>query len=63
MAKIPEKWLVVITVLLGAFTIILNNSMLNPAVPCRAPDVLSLRDWVCCLDKSLAHSTELALLT
>ncbi|SES03348.1 Major Facilitator Superfamily protein [Salipaludibacillus aurantiacus] len=33
MAKIPEKWLVVITVLLGTFTIILNNSMLNPAVP------------------------------
>ncbi|WP_280772282.1 DHA2 family efflux MFS transporter permease subunit [Salipaludibacillus daqingensis] len=33
MAKIPQKWLVVITVLLGTFTIILNNSMLNPAVP------------------------------
>lgn len=33
MARIPEKWLVVITVLLGTFTIILNNSMLNPAVP------------------------------
>jgi EmrB/QacA subfamily drug resistance transporter len=29
----PEKWLVVIAVLLGTFTIILNNSMLNPAVP------------------------------
>ncbi|WNF36918.1 MDR family MFS transporter [Bacillaceae bacterium IKA-2] len=28
-----EKWLVVIAVLLGTFTIILNNSMLNPAVP------------------------------
>ncbi|GEL06946.1 MDR family MFS transporter [Salisediminibacterium halotolerans] len=33
MQKIPDKWLVVITVLLGAFTVILNNSMLNPAVP------------------------------
>ncbi|TVP87357.1 MAG: DHA2 family efflux MFS transporter permease subunit [Alkalicoccus sp.] len=33
MAKIPEKWLVVISVLLGTFTIVLNNSMLNPAVP------------------------------
>ncbi|SDO15844.1 MDR family MFS transporter [Alkalicoccus daliensis] len=33
MAKIPQKWLVVISVLLGTFTIILNNSMLNPAVP------------------------------
>ncbi|WP_338100788.1 MDR family MFS transporter [Salipaludibacillus agaradhaerens] len=33
MAKISQKWLVVITVLLGTFTIILNNSMLNPAVP------------------------------
>lgn len=33
MAKISEKWLVVISVLLGTFTIILNNSMLNPAVP------------------------------
>lgn len=30
---LPEKWLVVIAVLLGTFTIILNNSMLNPAVP------------------------------
>lgn len=29
----PEKWLVVIAVLLGTFTIILNNSMLNPTVP------------------------------
>ncbi|CAM4012229.1 ErmB/QacA family multidrug efflux protein [Alkalicoccus chagannorensis] len=33
MAKIPQKWLVVISVLLGTFTIILNNSMLNPAIP------------------------------
>ncbi|ADU28651.1 MDR family MFS transporter [Evansella cellulosilytica] len=33
MSKVPHKWLVVITVLLGTFTIILNNSMLNPAVP------------------------------
>lgn len=31
--KIEEKWLVVITVLLGTFSIILNNSMLNPAIP------------------------------
>lgn len=28
-----EKWLVVIAVLFGTFTIILNNSMLNPALP------------------------------
>jgi len=33
MGKVPQKWLVVITVLLGTFTIILNNSMLNPAIP------------------------------
>ncbi|MFA9558491.1 MDR family MFS transporter [Evansella sp. AB-rgal1] len=33
MSKVPQKWLVVITVLLGTFTVILNNSMLNPAVP------------------------------
>ncbi|WP_078592653.1 MDR family MFS transporter [Evansella clarkii] len=33
MSKVPQKWLVVITVLLGTFTIILNNSTLNPAVP------------------------------
>ncbi|TMW70895.1 MDR family MFS transporter [Alteribacter natronophilus] len=33
MAKIPHKWLVLISVLLGTFTIILNNSMMNPAVP------------------------------
>lgn len=31
--RIPEKWLVVISVLLGAFTMILNNSMMNPALP------------------------------
>lgn len=31
--KIPEQWMVVITVLLGTFTVILNNSSLNPAVP------------------------------
>lgn len=33
MQKIPKKWLVVITVLLGTFTVILNNSLLNPALP------------------------------
>lgn len=34
MSKIlSEKWLVVISVLLGAFTLILNNSMMNPALP------------------------------
>ncbi|SDZ50861.1 drug resistance transporter, EmrB/QacA subfamily [Evansella caseinilytica] len=33
MSKVPQKWLVVITVLLGTFTIILNNSMLNPSIP------------------------------
>lgn len=32
-ARIPEKWLVVISVLLGTFTMILNNSMMNPALP------------------------------
>ncbi|ARK28641.1 MDR family MFS transporter [Halalkalibacter krulwichiae] len=31
--NISEKWLVVIAVLLGSFTMILNNSMLNPAIP------------------------------
>ncbi|WP_035426113.1 MDR family MFS transporter [Halalkalibacterium ligniniphilum] len=31
--KIPAKWMVVVSVLLGSFTMILNNSMLNPAVP------------------------------
>lgn len=30
---LAEKWLVVISVLLGAFTLILNNSMMNPALP------------------------------
>lgn len=33
MGKLPEKWMVVIAVLLGAFTMILNNSMMNPALP------------------------------
>ncbi|OLO26697.1 MFS transporter [Alkalihalophilus pseudofirmus] len=33
MSKISEKWMVVIAVLIGTFTLILNNSMLNPAVP------------------------------
>ena len=33
MRKIPSKWLVVIAVLLGTFTVILNNSMLNPTLP------------------------------
>jgi EmrB/QacA subfamily drug resistance transporter len=33
MKKIPERWMVVVAVLLGTFTVILNNSMLNPAVP------------------------------
>ncbi|WP_102336373.1 MDR family MFS transporter [Salimicrobium jeotgali] len=33
MAKIPEKWLVVVSVLFGTFTVILNNSMLNPVLP------------------------------
>ncbi|MBP3953000.1 MDR family MFS transporter [Bacillus suaedae] len=28
-----KKWMVVVAVLLGSFTMILNNSMLNPAVP------------------------------
>jgi len=31
--KLPKKWLVVITVLFGTFTVILNNSLLNPALP------------------------------
>ncbi|WP_347861566.1 MFS transporter [Salimicrobium sp. PL1-032A] len=31
--KIPEKWLVVVSVLFGTFTVILNNSMLNPVLP------------------------------
>ena len=33
MSKIQSKWLVVIAVLLGTFTVILNNSMLNPTLP------------------------------
>ncbi|MDT8862408.1 multidrug efflux MFS transporter [Alkalihalobacillus sp. MEB130] len=31
--NVPGKWMVVVAVLLGSFTMILNNSMLNPAVP------------------------------
>jgi EmrB/QacA subfamily drug resistance transporter len=31
--NISGKWMVVVAVLLGSFTMILNNSMLNPAVP------------------------------
>ncbi|MFC7063233.1 MDR family MFS transporter [Halobacillus seohaensis] len=33
MSKIPQKWLVVLSVLFGTFTVILNNSMLNPILP------------------------------
>ncbi|TCT18945.1 EmrB/QacA subfamily drug resistance transporter [Melghiribacillus thermohalophilus] len=33
MSKLPAKWLVVISVLFGTFTVILNNSMLNPVLP------------------------------
>ncbi|SET77152.1 drug resistance transporter, EmrB/QacA subfamily [Oceanobacillus limi] len=33
MSKIHQKWLVVISVLFGTFTVILNNSMLNPTLP------------------------------
>src|SRR5690625_2828470 len=33
MGKIHSKWLVVLAVLLGTFTVILNNSMLNPTLP------------------------------
>ncbi|KGX85069.1 MDR family MFS transporter [Pontibacillus litoralis] len=33
MSKISSKWLVVIAVLSGTFTVILNNSMLNPTLP------------------------------
>lgn len=33
MIKVHEKWLVVISVLFGTFTVILNNSMLNPTLP------------------------------
>src|SRR5690625_4701705 len=32
-SKIHPKWLVVIAVLFGTFTVILNNSMLNPTLP------------------------------
>lgn len=31
--KVSEKWMVVVAILFGSFTMILNNSMLNPAVP------------------------------
>lgn len=33
MQKLSTKWMVVITVLLGTFTVVLNNSLLNPAIP------------------------------
>ncbi|TFB13691.1 DHA2 family efflux MFS transporter permease subunit [Filobacillus milosensis] len=33
MGKIDSKWLVVLSVLTGTFTVILNNSMLNPVLP------------------------------
>ncbi|PWA06332.1 MFS transporter [Pueribacillus theae] len=33
MKRMSTKWLVVVTVLLGTFTVILNNSSLNPAIP------------------------------
>ncbi|WP_163528505.1 MDR family MFS transporter [Halobacillus ihumii] len=33
MKKLPHKWLVVVSVLFGTFTVILNNSMLNPTLP------------------------------
>lgn len=33
MRKISSKWLVVMSVLFGTFTVILNNSMLNPTLP------------------------------
>ncbi|WP_077324409.1 MDR family MFS transporter [Virgibacillus siamensis] len=33
MKKIDHKWLVVMSVLFGTFTVILNNSMLNPTLP------------------------------
>ncbi|WP_085505130.1 MDR family MFS transporter [Thalassobacillus devorans] len=33
MGKLPSKWLVVVSVLFGTFTVILNNSMLNPTLP------------------------------
>ncbi|MFB5664344.1 MDR family MFS transporter [Alteribacillus sp. HJP-4] len=33
MSRISGKWLIVISLLMGTFTMILNNSMLNPALP------------------------------
>ncbi|QHT45404.1 multidrug efflux MFS transporter [Bacillus sp. SB49] len=33
MKRLPNKWLVVVSVLFGTFTVILNNSMLNPILP------------------------------
>ncbi|QHE50859.1 MDR family MFS transporter [Pontibacillus sp. HMF3514] len=33
MSKLSNKWLVVVSVLFGTFTVILNNSMLNPTLP------------------------------
>ncbi|RPF57043.1 MDR family MFS transporter [Aquisalibacillus elongatus] len=33
MGKFDQKWLVVLSVLTGTFTVILNNSMLNPVLP------------------------------
>jgi len=33
MSKLSHKWLVVVSVLFGTFTVILNNSMLNPTIP------------------------------
>ncbi|MDQ0351814.1 EmrB/QacA subfamily drug resistance transporter [Alkalibacillus filiformis] len=33
MSNLPNKWLVVLAVLFGTFTVILNNSMLNPVLP------------------------------
>lgn len=33
MSKVHSKWLVVVSVLFGTFTVILNNSMLNPTLP------------------------------
>ncbi|KGX84315.1 MDR family MFS transporter [Pontibacillus marinus] len=33
MSRLSNKWLVVVSVLFGTFTVILNNSMLNPTLP------------------------------
>ncbi|WP_188207157.1 DHA2 family efflux MFS transporter permease subunit [Alkalibacillus aidingensis] len=33
MSNVAHKWLVVLSVLFGTFTVILNNSMLNPVLP------------------------------